>query len=448
MRLDETAQMSVTRVVRTIPSYLAAGFQTDYEKLLSRFAVTGSVRYEEFAKIWKEMRFPLIFCGRSSQKELCLFASECLSAAQKLMQPLYTLQARVGALYLLYGLYFIQPLDPRERVRVTLQQWKELIELESILVEQQHHDARFCLLKMKIDEAFLFVATTTEMGPLSLKVNTELDGIAEDLKAQKSELTELTQTDSFEQLEAIHNQYQSMKRALCGPDASAPDFSLNVVHKNIAAVIGRTVAERATDRKRTYRRDEPLMSEEDEVIDEYEDERVPRSSTADKRMAIKKKAMNLVPTAPKDRRHRQAKATSSPQRNAKRATRPRLKPTELPTEEEMEGKTTLSMPTFHVETECKKRGRKSAKAKASSRIGSPKKDKSSVKPISENVKSHRGKEDASASSLATSPTVEPNPPKRRRKGKQPVLHASELLVKREKPAKKSKPTKKTKASCK
>ncbi|XP_014666647.1 PREDICTED: snRNA-activating protein complex subunit 1-like isoform X2 [Priapulus caudatus] len=358
MRLDETAQMSVTRVVRTIPSYLAAGFQTDYEKLLSRFAVTGSVRYEEFAKIWKEMRFPLIFCGRSSQKELCL------------------------------------------------------------------------------------------MGPLSLKVNTELDGIAEDLKAQKSELTELTQTDSFEQLEAIHNQYQSMKRALCGPDASAPDFSLNVVHKNIAAVIGRTVAERATDRKRTYRRDEPLMSEEDEVIDEYEDERVPRSSTADKRMAIKKKAMNLVPTAPKDRRHRQAKATSSPQRNAKRATRPRLKPTELPTEEEMEGKTTLSMPTFHVETECKKRGRKSAKAKASSRIGSPKKDKSSVKPISENVKSHRGKEDASASSLATSPTVEPNPPKRRRKGKQPVLHASELLVKREKPAKKSKPTKKTKASCK
>lgn len=47
----------------------AAGAKTDFEKLLAKFAETGSVRFEEFSAIWREMKMSLIFAGRQDDQE-------------------------------------------------------------------------------------------------------------------------------------------------------------------------------------------------------------------------------------------------------------------------------------------------------------------------------------------------------------------------------------------
>ena len=45
------------------------GVKTDVETLLKKFEETGSVRYEQFNTIWKQMKFPLIYSGRQSERE-------------------------------------------------------------------------------------------------------------------------------------------------------------------------------------------------------------------------------------------------------------------------------------------------------------------------------------------------------------------------------------------
>jgi hypothetical protein len=63
--------------------YIASGVKTDCQKLLDRFTATGSVRFEEFVKIWKDMKFPCIYCGRESFAELYEFIEEVRVQAKK-----------------------------------------------------------------------------------------------------------------------------------------------------------------------------------------------------------------------------------------------------------------------------------------------------------------------------------------------------------------------------
>jgi hypothetical protein len=56
--------------------YIASGVKTDCQTLLEKFKATESVRFKEFVKIWKDMKFPCIYCGRESFAELYEFTEE------------------------------------------------------------------------------------------------------------------------------------------------------------------------------------------------------------------------------------------------------------------------------------------------------------------------------------------------------------------------------------
>ena len=47
-----------------------AGVRSDFGKLLKLFSDSNSVRYEQFAEIWRELKMSFIFTGRDSEKEL------------------------------------------------------------------------------------------------------------------------------------------------------------------------------------------------------------------------------------------------------------------------------------------------------------------------------------------------------------------------------------------
>lgn len=56
--------------------YIASGVKTDCEKLLEKFTAIGSVRFNDFVKIWTDMKFSCIYCGRESFAELYEFTEE------------------------------------------------------------------------------------------------------------------------------------------------------------------------------------------------------------------------------------------------------------------------------------------------------------------------------------------------------------------------------------
>ncbi|ELV13937.1 snRNA-activating protein complex subunit 1, partial [Tupaia chinensis] len=92
-----------------------AGLQADCETLLSRFQETDSVRFEDFTELWRNMKFGTIFCGKMRNLEKNTFTKEALALAWRYFLPPYTFQIRVGALYLLYGLYNTQLCQPKQK---------------------------------------------------------------------------------------------------------------------------------------------------------------------------------------------------------------------------------------------------------------------------------------------------------------------------------------------
>ena len=71
-----------------------AGVRSDFGKLLNLFSDSNSVRYEQFAEIWRDLKMSFIFTGRDSEKEL----REVLPQSVFSISPRCTLFSRQGKL--------------------------------------------------------------------------------------------------------------------------------------------------------------------------------------------------------------------------------------------------------------------------------------------------------------------------------------------------------------
>ncbi|KAK2104307.1 Small nuclear RNA activating complex, polypeptide 1, 43kDa [Saguinus oedipus] len=87
-----------------------------------------------------------------------MFTKEALALAWRYFLPPYTFQIRVGALYLLYGLYNTQLCQPKQKIRVALKDWDEVLKFQQDLVNAQHFDAAYIFRKLRLDRAFHFTA--------------------------------------------------------------------------------------------------------------------------------------------------------------------------------------------------------------------------------------------------------------------------------------------------
>ena len=47
-----------------------SGVRLDFENLLKTFTETETVRYENFAEIWRKMQFSMLCAGRQSDREV------------------------------------------------------------------------------------------------------------------------------------------------------------------------------------------------------------------------------------------------------------------------------------------------------------------------------------------------------------------------------------------
>ncbi|XP_054304625.1 snRNA-activating protein complex subunit 1 isoform X2 [Pongo pygmaeus] len=238
------------------------GLQTDCEALLSRFQETDSVRFEDFTELWRNMKFGTIFCGRMRNLEKNMFTKEALALAWRYFLPPYTFQIRVGALYLLYGLYNTQLCQPKQKLSYRM--------------------------KKKIHRA----------------------EVTEEFKDPSDRVMKLITSDVLEEMLNVHDHYQNMKRVI-SVDKSKPDKALSLIKDDFFDNIKNIVLEHQQwqkDRKNPSLKSKMNDGEEKMEGNSQETERCERAESLAK---IKSKAFSVVIQASKSRRHRQVKLDSS-----------------------------------------------------------------------------------------------------------------------------------------
>ncbi|KAK6640442.1 hypothetical protein RUM44_012136 [Polyplax serrata] len=141
---------------------LVRGVRQDVVKLFKLFANSNSVRYEDFCKIWKEMKFYTIF--RPNHIERLEFIEEIFQIVKEYLLSVYEFHTRIAALYTLYGLYYKQPMSPSVRIRFTKTEWAEVQSLVKTCKAEKHLDAVFIYLNLYVNGAFHFTAMPRTIG--------------------------------------------------------------------------------------------------------------------------------------------------------------------------------------------------------------------------------------------------------------------------------------------
>lgn len=185
-------------------------FVNDKETLFQTFKLCASTKFEDFSKCWKELKFSLVLYGRR-MREFKEWLPACFAAVLPDLQQYHPIDRRVFALFLLYGMYFKQPLKEMITVRVSLTVMQDLEELKHYAIRQELVDILFVWHKMLSSGGIQIVHSVPFYGPLCAKT-----AVKESSSAVHKLLGELRSDlgPHLAELSGLHSQYESMKRSL------------------------------------------------------------------------------------------------------------------------------------------------------------------------------------------------------------------------------------------
>jgi len=225
-------------------------------RIFDEFEDIEGPRMTIFVKVWHETSFGLIFHGRESFRELYEFTEELLDIVKQ-----YSLKTRkkdenpegirFAALYLLYALYFKQPCRPKVKIRLTFEEFEELVDFMEDTKDCYHYDVVYAWAKLFSEAAFHYVATP---GQLGLELAFQLE--QKEIKAKEREQRKIGTNDFFSsrqfqiQMQKVtrsHELYQRMKKGLVeanpnnfyffpGPDSDCPAKLLEIVEGKQSSV--------------------------------------------------------------------------------------------------------------------------------------------------------------------------------------------------------------------
>ncbi|NXC83765.1 SNPC1 protein, partial [Cercotrichas coryphoeus] len=204
------------------------GLKEDCEELLGAFQQADTVRFERFAELWRERRFHSVFYGKIRALERNKLTKKTLDLAQQYLLPPYSFQIRVGALYLLYGLYNTQLCQPKQKIRIALKDWPEIQKFQQDLLDSQHYDAAYVFRRLRLARAFHFTAMPKLLTYKRSKRKTVENPLKEEFKDPSNRVNSLITNDVLEELVNIHYHYQKMK-CVISADKSQPDKALSLI---------------------------------------------------------------------------------------------------------------------------------------------------------------------------------------------------------------------------
>ncbi|KAL1244796.1 snRNA-activating protein complex subunit [Trichinella spiralis] len=193
------------------------GFFNDSMRLLRRFVQEDDDGFETFRKLYIDMCFPSIdIATKSCPSQLKQLYFEMFSVVVIYCFPPAILKRRIGAVYLLYSLYFQQPRDERVYIRLIVDQFVEFAKFRVSLVEDGYREAAYCLYQLFRKQAFYITAYSNECNPyltLCELYRNEMGKIS-DLYAKEVIHEELAHSTEAKTLDVIHKYYVDVRNRL------------------------------------------------------------------------------------------------------------------------------------------------------------------------------------------------------------------------------------------
>ncbi|PKU41139.1 snrna-activating protein complex subunit hypothetical protein [Limosa lapponica baueri] len=271
------------------------------------------------------------FSGRIRALERNKLTKKTLELAQQYFLPPYAFQIRVGALYLLYGLYSAQLCQPKQKIRIALKDWPEITKFQQDLIDSQHYDAAYIFRTLRLARAFHFTAMPKLLNYRTKKKIQENE-FKEEFKDPSNRVNTLITNDVLEELMNIHDHYQKMK-CVISADKSQPDKALSLIKDEFVITLKDITLEHQEwqqNRMKLFLN----AKETDEISSKKEEQALLESEGSERASAlarIKYRSYSAVVEASKSRRHRQVKLESSesgsnygksPSRSKKNSRRP------------------------------------------------------------------------------------------------------------------------------
>ncbi|CAL8283162.1 unnamed protein product, partial [Lota lota] len=278
-------------------AYCRQQVRDDCEELLGLFQKAESVRFEVFAKIWRDMKFSEIFYGTTEGLEGKSFSRQILATACRYFLSPYTFQIRVGALYLLYALYSNQLARPRVQIQLALKDWEEVKKFEKDAAEAQHFDGVYILRKLFSQHAFCFAAMPCHLTYNQRKTEKK-QSVCEEFIERPTRPQELLNSELLEELSNVHEHYERC----C---SSQGQVHGDLVHRDLVPQLRQTVMDFSSWQAKT---ENPVQAGEDSG--EGPSQKESSQSRAELLAAIKSRSFGQAVEASKWRRHRQVEVTS------------------------------------------------------------------------------------------------------------------------------------------
>ncbi|KAI9562120.1 hypothetical protein GHT06_013085 [Daphnia sinensis] len=187
-------------------------------QLIKNFSNTtsnDSLSFRDFESQWKCVNFKLIFCEHSIE-ELSALVSELFNVGKNFLFSQQPLASRVGGLYLLYVLYFGQL--TRNKIRLTLNELKELIAFLDELNKRNMNEQQFLFYKLFLKKAFDFSSTPNQFVSQKHQSEEDADIIGNLLDSCKCGLLQShgLSIDELDNLEKKLKKYQEIKSQIPG----------------------------------------------------------------------------------------------------------------------------------------------------------------------------------------------------------------------------------------
>ncbi|XP_044763723.1 snRNA-activating protein complex subunit 1-like [Coccinella septempunctata] len=144
---------------------LSVAFQADVESLLTEFEKSKSLEFQVFSNVWKKMMFSYVFSEQQYYTFVKNFMENAFLVIKKFIMFPRNIYTEVGALYLLYGMYFKQTVKEWIKIRVTLEEYEKIQDLIERLKSLYELEPLFVYNKLKKVDAFEYVFQRRIIAP-------------------------------------------------------------------------------------------------------------------------------------------------------------------------------------------------------------------------------------------------------------------------------------------
>ncbi|XP_067932469.1 snRNA-activating protein complex subunit 1-like [Watersipora subatra] len=206
---------------KTAPVVLVPGqgIKEDFSSFIHHFTERNTLRYEDFAELWKELGMPYLFAGRKDY-ELRETVGCALAIAVHFFNFGTNNQTKICSIYLLYAVYETQGLYPKARIRVTASQLNAFVAFVDDMASKQHYDFVFVFTRLRMERAFLYVATAEAQGKTKKSANAS---------TRMKEILPLGLVSTFsdlslelvEDLAVVNEEYYRVKCIATNPESSS-----------------------------------------------------------------------------------------------------------------------------------------------------------------------------------------------------------------------------------